>query len=450
MSADHPEVGAGNPETWIEPPPGTEEAREQLRGKANGGTTTTEPEWPAPLGLAAFHGIAGEFAAMLMPETEADPAALLFQFLTMFGNVIGDGLHYRVESTRHPARIFPVLVGKTAKGRKGTSFDRVVDLFAQVDPDWVLHRIKSGLASGEGLIHAVRDSREEWDKKEQRMLIVDEGVDDKRFVGVATEFAALLKIMARPSNTLSPLIRQSWDNGNLQNLTKNSPEKATGAHIAVIGHITADELRRHLEETEYANGFANRFLFIAVERVRLLPFGGKRIAWHDLADRLRQKIAIVREWGEAEITFDDDASRLWEHAYRRLSDGRPGLFGAVTARAEAQVPRLALIYATLDAAQSIGVPHLKAALECWRYAEQSARFIFGDALGDPIADTILAALRQQPDGMTRTDIRDVFARNAKSADVERALLLLLREGRATRTSERTDGRPAERWRAAPR
>jgi hypothetical protein len=256
--------------------------------------------------------------------------------------------------------------------------------------------------------------------------------------------------MSRPGNTLSPLLRQAWDNGNLQNLNKNSPEKATGAHVSLVGHITADELRRHLDETEYANGFANRLLFVAVRRAQLLPFGGKRIEWDNLAGCIRQIVQAVHGRGDAARGFDDAAAELWRPAYKRLSDGRPGLFGAVTARAEAYVVRLALIYATLDAAQAIGVPHLEAALECWRYAEQSARFIFGDAVGDPIADTILAALRQQPDGMTGTDIRDLFHRHAKPAQLDRALQRLLKEGLATFTREETGGRPAIRWRAVKR
>ena len=63
--------------------------------------------------------------------------------------------------------------------------------------------------------------------------------------------------------------------------------------------------------------------------------------------------------------------------------------------------------------------HLRA-LEIWRYAEDSARFIFGDDLGDPIADEILRSLRASPEGLTRTQIRDRFNRHA-SGGVGRAL-----------------------------
>ena len=72
----------------------------------------------------------------------------------------------------------------------------------------------------------------------------------------------MLKVMTREGNTLSPVIRSAWDSGDLRSLTKNSPARATGAHVSIIGHITKDELRRLLTETESANGFANRFLFL--------------------------------------------------------------------------------------------------------------------------------------------------------------------------------------------
>ena len=57
-------------------------------------------------------------------------------------------------------------------------------------------------------------------------------------------------------------------------MTKN-PTVASDTHIACVGHVTADELRRHLQETDAANGFANRFLWLCVRRSQFLPDGGK-------------------------------------------------------------------------------------------------------------------------------------------------------------------------------
>ena len=87
--------------------------------------------------------------------------------------------------------------------------------------------------------------------------------------------------------------------------------------------------------------------------------------------------------------------------------------------------RLSLLYALLDGADQIGRPHLEAALALWSYAEASARYIFGDALGDPVADELLAALRGRPAGLTRTEISGHFGRHRRAEEIGRALTALL-------------------------
>ena len=49
------------------------------------------------------------------------------------------------------------------------------------------------------------------------------------------------------------------------------------------------------------------------------------------------------------------ARKAWSAAYARLSEGYPGLFGAVTGRAEAQCLRLALAYALMRGASEIHI-----------------------------------------------------------------------------------------------
>jgi hypothetical protein len=75
---------------------------------------------------------------------------------------------------------------------------------------------------------------------------IDPGVRDKRLMIVESEFSAPLQVMKREGNILSRVIRDAWDRGDLATLTKNSPARATGAHVSIIGHITAAELRDDL------------------------------------------------------------------------------------------------------------------------------------------------------------------------------------------------------------
>ena len=57
---------------------------------------SSAPPPPALDGHPALHGIAGFLVRTLAPHTEADPAAVLLQFLAAFGNLVGPGPHCRV------------------------------------------------------------------------------------------------------------------------------------------------------------------------------------------------------------------------------------------------------------------------------------------------------------------------------------------------------------------
>ncbi|MGI8423093.1 MAG: hypothetical protein ACR2NO_03080 [Chloroflexota bacterium] len=417
-----------------------------------------EAAWPAALDDAALHGIAGEVVRMVEPNTEADPAAILIQFLAAYGALVGrgdDGPYFRVEGDRHHANIFALMVGATSKGRKGTSWSRVREIFDRIQPlgpeGWKPH--VSGLSSGEGLKYNVRDVREETKTNkngEQVREIVDEGITDKRLLVVESEFASVLRAAQRQGNTLSATIREAWDSGDLRTLTKNDPVTATGAHICIIGHVTADELRAELTATDSANGFANRFLFVAVKRSKLLPFGGDQADEDEIAavaSRLRERMETARSRGRIQMT--PRARTAWAAVYPDLSAGSDGLHGAVTGRAEAQAIRLALIYCLLDGAGEIDAPHLLAALAVWNYCDATAKQVFGDSLGDRAADEILRQLRRGgSDGLPRTEISNLFKRHLTGDRIGAALDLLRRRGLATYESMSTGGRPIELWRAA--
>jgi hypothetical protein len=405
------------------------------------------PSWPL-LAEEALWGLPGDIVAAIEPHTEADRVAVLSSLLVAFGNAIGRGAYFRVGADLHHLKLNVALVGDTSKGRKGMSWGYPRELMRAADERWIDERVLHGLSSGEGLIYAVRD-RLEGENKKGETVVLDEGVEDKRLLVMEAELAGVLKVMSREGNTLSPVIRQAWDDGALQTLTKNSPMKATDAHISLIGHITKAELLRHLTETEAANGFANRFIWLLVRRSKELPFGGE---WHrvDTAP-LVGRLSSALEFGSAPVlvTWGDSAREIWTEVYGPLSDGKPGLFGAVVGRAEAQVMRLAALYAIMGESHEIEREHLLAALALWDYAENSARYVFGNATGDSVADQILEALRaSRGAGMTKTEISQLFGRNKSAERIARALSLLLSTGHVRRKMQRTGGRRAERWFAA--
>jgi len=415
--------------------------------KPNGKTDgiAQETTWPT-IDNAAYYGLAGDIVRTIAPHTEADPVALLIQVSVYFGNMIGRSAHYRVEADHHHANLFGVLVGQSAKGRKGTSGSRARSVMKAADERWLNERMKGGLSSGEGLISEVRDEIKKWDPKAQQYETIDPGIADKRLMVVEAEFATALAVMERPGNTLSQTIRTAWDGLTLSTMTKNSPLKATGSHVSIIGHITEEELRASITRTQAANGFANRFLFALVKRAQFLPHGGEldEATMQRLGDRVKAAVDFAKNVRRVQMT---EASRNeWEAIYKDLSGEQPGLLGAITARAEAQTIRLALIYSLLDCQDKIDAPHLRAAIALWEYCETSAARIFGKALGDPVADEIMRALRTAGStGMTRTVIRDLFGRHRSGDRIGAALALLTTKGLARMESGITGGRPAETW-----
>lgn len=407
-------------------------------------------EYPK-LSDVAMYGLAGEIVRIIEPHTESDSGALLIQLLAGFGNLINKTAYFRAGADFHYAKIFAVLVGATASGRKGSSWSEIKRVLVRVDESFQ-DCIQNGLSSGEGLIYFVRDAQFKKTpiREKQRIVdyqdeMIDEGAKEKRAFIVEPEFARVLKVSQREGNTLSSVIREAWDSDRLRVMTKNAI-KASNAHIGIVGHITKDELKQTLAEADTTNGFANRFLWLCVKRSKYLPDGGNLEEWelNESVRCLRESVEFAKTAGE--IKRDADASEFWREIYKPLSDGQAGLVGSITSRATAQTLRLATIYALLDCSNMIRLEHLKAGLALWQYCEDSAKYIFGLSLGNKLADEIFDALQKSKAGMSRNDIREFFQRNRSSAEIKNALELLLEVGRIENLTEKTDGRPKEIFR----
>jgi hypothetical protein len=399
-------------------------------------------EWPT-MSNAAYHGLAGEIVRAIEPKTESDPVAILGQFLAWFGSAVGRGPYYLVEADRHFSILNLLLVGDTSKSRKGTSASRVREIFEGADAEWVSNCIATGLSTGEGLIHRIRDPLL------HEGTVVDPGIEDKRLLVLETEFVGVLAVMRRHGNNLSRVLRDLWDAKTVHTLTRKAPLHATDPHVSIVGHITAEELRKSLDRVSMANGFANRFVFLLVRRNKALPHGGEidDKVLKELATRPRQAIGVARKLSR--VRMAPDAHEAWEQVYGALSEGRPGMLGAILGRAEAQTIRLALFYALLDGEDRIRADHLTAALAVWRYCEESVLYIFGAAFGDSTDERILLELKRAgAAGLTRTNIRDLFGRHVRAFEIEAALRQLVAAGKAQqKTGPSTGGRRCEVWAA---
>lgn len=415
------------------------------------------PELPA----AALHGLPGRVARELAGTTGADPAALLVTFLTLFGNAVGAQPHAEFGGAPHPGRLFALIVGDAAAGRKGTAYEAVEELFRAADPDWADSRLMFGLQSAEAPIDRVADGR-----------------GDPRLMIVETEFGRLVKVMQRTGG-LSAQLRNAYDGRTLQRALSSSGKSqvAKGAHVSLLGMITPGELMRLHRQIREAGGLESRILycFSAPPAVReVSPFGSQGSAGGWLAVAVREAVSASRA---AVMTRTDPVSAYLctergiqphvalgvadEVAAGWLTEVRPRLpavdvaLGPFFARAETHVIRLAACYALADQAPEVTSAHVGAAVALWTFCARSAERVFGIPVGDlpprvspaHTAKVLRYLYDSYPDWVSRDEVRSrALSGNVPAKAAEAVLESLGGSDLAEERVTSTRGRPRTEYR----
>ncbi len=415
----------GTPERLGEPMADPEADAAIMAAAAVAAAEPAADGWPEPPDDAVYHGPLGEIVRAVAPHTEADPVGVLGTLLASVGACMGN-LRYIYQGSAQTPNLFVVLVGDSSTGRKGTAGSIAREVMNRAYPEWA-QLIVAGLGSGEGLVGYLKANEKQG---EPRALVME------------SEFGRLLTVMAREGSTLSPMVRDAWDGVPMGRILAREQSVVHSHHVGIVAHVTPVELRAKLSGTDAANGFGNRFIWLAVRRTRLVPFPVSPIEYIDQGLFAALGAAIAEAQTPGQVPWSPEARDTWEELYLELTmERRYGLLGAMTARAEAQVVRLALVYALLDRSSVIDGVHLRAARALWDYAERSVASVFGTSTGDRHAD----ALRKQlADGPLKWEDAKRALGVRSAAELESAVSLLESLGIAERTKTRlaTSKRPA--------
>lgn len=427
-----------------------EDERDNSSGESGQGTTGVNasgiPEWPIP-DPAMFEGFAGEFVNAAVENSEADPVAVLITFLSRFGVEIGRDV-YKYHPEKQPGKINAVLVGASGMARKGTSAIPVKELFNfESSSSWKIAATSNGpLSSGEGIIEAVKDPEMAWlvnkETSENEWVVKTPGVDDKRLLVIEGEFANALDSMQRKGNTLSNIIRCMYDGNKLAPMTKRNKISATDHHVAIVAHVTQDELMKKLARTECYNGFVNRFLWMCVRRGE--PCAFPTIMEAEVLGNYRKRLLKILHWSEdhrGAFEFSQNAAELWEEKYLQITDLDEGIMSQILSRGATHTIRLSLIYAVLDCSEKIRQRHLERALAVWLYATDSARYVFGELDESKYSRKILSALKDEPGGLTSTQIHRVFGNHVDNKLMRNELGILMESGLVHSVKQKTKGAP---------
>jgi len=282
--------------------------------------------------------------------------------------------------------------GPSGKGRKGSACDHVEALLSKLDRQFAERCISSGLSSGEGLIFEVRDPSEG-----------DGGACDKRRLIVEPEFAQVLKVLAREGNT-----SLGW-----------FASASSGPLYAMCHRCHLCRLAAHSPSpppSPTAPGGSR------VDMSATCNPSDPRVLTHRPLDNARHRRQVY-----GPLSRGEEAGRR-RHPPRRGAR-RP--------------PRRHLRHAGLQRADR--------PCRTWRRRSRSGATASTPRGG---SSATRSAIRQQtrsgrsprtpPQGVTRSEVLDLFSRNKKAREIDRALTVL-EEGRAAQAHQ-----PSRRRRTARR
>lgn len=409
----------------------TPKAIERVRKWLNCDDTQTLLTEPLQLGLPAsakpplkgdidlLYGPVGDLVRHVAEHTEADPVGIYFHLLAMLSAAVGHRYYLPISGPPTYLNLMVLIVGASAHGRKGTAKRVATGIIESVAPGWTTRHLITGLSSGEGLAAHLTGSR--TDESHPTPLT--------KAVVVETEFASVLQSFRRDGNNLSATLRNASDGEVLQFMTRKSPIRAGAYHLALIGHITSDELKLLLTRAEKVNGLINRLLICHIHRSRMMPFGTERDIFKDLPSSSSINSLLTDEERVAQpIGFSESGRSAWRDAYEGLSQSQPGLIGPITDRGESHALKLAALLAITEGVVSIDDRHVHAAIALWRHCVQSTVHVFGNSTGNRLADQILQWVEEHGETLKMEELYSLTHRNRERSQLEEALKVLQTQG----------------------
>ncbi|MFI6174993.1 DUF3987 domain-containing protein [Nonomuraea sp. NPDC051191] len=286
-----------------------------------------------------------------------------------FSAYVGNGPAVETGKGASPLMFWPVLVGPSGKGRKGTATgiaSRVLEAaFRTFTEDNTVHSLP---ATGLGFIGELEERT--VNGTATPVLFVEEEMDT---------FVA----NARRDAKVGVYLRKAWDGQTIAHKTKHDDVKIRRPHVAIVGHAQPKNWAAIAGSRDATGGTYNRFFPVYVMQSKTLPVFEST----DTAQVIRACARALREvadWARDADTVSVPAhvARVFEATHRpiceALTNGSEEL-SQYTERAMAYMVRLAALYALADHREEISVADLDAALALVTYSVESVSFILPEA-----------------------------------------------------------------------
>lgn len=318
---------------------------------------------------AIFRGDLGKMVLDMDPFTEGDPAGVMLSLMAGFSAYIGERPRIHSMSGPMPLSIWPVLVGISGVGRKGTATGAAMRIFKTAFADFYeTHMVPEIGGTGLGFMANFDDHRDE------------EGRFGPWF-GVEEEMGQF--IGATKDRRLSTAICKAWDGSGIRYRTGKDHYHIPNPHVGIIGHVQPKIWVSIVGGKVAASGVYNRFVVAYVQRSKVLPI-------IPTAAMIAGRDAVARKWGpilrragvfarEVEIVrVSEKVGRVFEKKHRPACDALTGTneeLSELAERSMAYMLRIAALYALADMRDYVEEGDFDAALAWVTYSVQSTIYV---------------------------------------------------------------------------
>jgi hypothetical protein len=317
---------------------------------------------------AAYTGPFGSITAAIDPHTEGDRVGVLVTLLSAFSSVIDHDVKVAHGKTQ-PLGFWPVLVGPTGRGRKGTARGAAMQVLTAAYAGYMETSTVEGCPrTGEGFIDALA-SMATNDVANPAFLVEEEGDN--------------LIDAAKRSKTLGVAFRKAWDGTTLTNITRQGATVVRRPHLGIVMHVQPKNWATISGTKDATGGTYNRFFPVYVERTKTVRLSQARTPSAvvvAIARELRAMAAYARD--VSEVTMPEYVEDVFETKHRpvveALTLGTEAL-AQYAERALGYMLRLSALYALADRRDEISVQDLDAATALVTYMVDTVTYVLPDA-----------------------------------------------------------------------
>lgn len=309
----------------------------------------------------------GRMALKLAPFTEASDAAVMVHLLAGASAMATGRPRIITASGAMPLGFWPVIVGLSGKGRKGTAWQLSLSVMHQAAENFFESHVQYGFETGLGVMQALSENVDPNTGKLAPMLIVEEEMS--KFIDAG-----------KKDRRLGAALTKAFDGRPITYKTGKDDIRIPNPHIAFVGHVQPKLWNATRGSKDAAGGTWNRFVLCWSERSKRVKMFETREGREDAIAECAEAFSLSASYGRerSAITVPLKVADVFEKVHRPIVEdlvNQSEEISEFAERAMAYLLRVAALYALAERRTEVSVKNFDSALELVKYSVATLTYL---------------------------------------------------------------------------